>query len=82
MSSTLIDNSIKQAIISEQAECELMSLVMSFIYNRKIRGPRTVPCGTPDITKTGLEDSLFTLSTLGKPGLDPVISTAINSIIS
>ena len=36
-----------------------MSLVMSFIYNRNIRGPRTVPCGTPDITDTGLEDSLF-----------------------
>ena len=28
---------------------------MSFIYIRKSSGPRTVPCGTPDVTSAGLE---------------------------
>ena len=31
-------------------------LVMSLIYNKNIRGPSTVPCGTPDVTVTGVED--------------------------
>ena len=27
-----------------------MLLVMSFMYSRKRTGPRTEPCGTPDVT--------------------------------
>jgi len=29
----------------------------SFMYRRKRRGPRTVPCGTPEETGTGSEDT-------------------------
>ena len=32
-----------------------MLLVLSLMYRRKRRGPRTVPCGTPDVTGS-LED--------------------------
>jgi len=37
---------------------ELMSLEISLICIRKIRGPSTIPCGTPDRTGTETEDSL------------------------
>ena len=31
--------------------------LISLIYTRKSKGPRTVPCGTPDVTDAGREDS-------------------------
>ena len=34
---------------------ELIFLCMSLIYTRKNNGPRTVPCGTPDVTAASLE---------------------------
>ncbi len=37
---------------------------MSLIYSRNNNGPRTVPCGTPDVTGTGLEDVPSTRSDL------------------
>ena len=36
---------------------ELVSLLMSFMYNINIRGPKTIPCGTPDLTGASLEQS-------------------------
>ena len=39
-----------------------MLLVMSFMYNRNINDPSTVPCGTPDKTGTGHEDSLSNIT--------------------
>ena len=36
---------------------DVIFLVMSLIYRRNIRGPSTVPCGTPDETVTEVEDS-------------------------
>ena len=34
---------------------EFMLVMISFMYNRNISGPRTVPWGTPDVTDTGLD---------------------------
>ena len=34
---------------------DLMLVVISFMYNRNIRGPRTVPWGTPDVTTAELD---------------------------
>ena len=59
MSSTLqcINNSVKQSSANKQSG-ELMPLIMSFMYNKSINGPSTVPGGTPDKIGTELEDSL------------------------
>ena len=40
-----------------------MLLSMSFMYSRKITGPRTEPCGTPDVTHV-LSDSVPLTETL------------------
>ena len=38
---------------------DVILLVISLIYSRNIRGPSTVPCGTPDETFTEVDDSPF-----------------------
>jgi len=35
---------------------------MSFIYNKKRVGPRTEPCGTPEIISEGEENEPFTMT--------------------
>ena len=44
------DLSVKDKSSANKRISEEMPSVMSLIYNRKSRGPRTVPCGTPDST--------------------------------
>ena len=34
---------------------DVMSLPISLIYKRNIKGPSTVPCGTPDVTLAVLD---------------------------
>ena len=34
---------------------DLILVSISFMYNRNIRGPRTVPWGTPDVITTELD---------------------------
>ena len=36
---------------------DVIFLEMSLMYSKNIRGPSTVPCGTPDVTITEGEDS-------------------------
>ena len=38
---------LESKIFVSSAKWFLMDLFRSFIYNRKRRGPRTEPCGTP-----------------------------------
>jgi len=46
---------------------DLRASGMSLMYMRNRRGPRNVPCGTPDITSTGLIDAPWTLTTCCLP---------------
>jgi len=54
-------------------------VVISFMYNRNIRGPRTVPWGTPDVTITEL-DVIPSRRTCWVRFENPVISVILNSI--
>ena len=40
----------------------LIPSVMSFIYNKKRVGPKTEPCGTPEITLEGEKNEPFTMT--------------------
>ena len=42
----------------DATECWIQELI-SFRYSMKKMGPRTVPCGTPEITLDGIDDFPF-----------------------
>ena len=46
---------------------ESMFLQISFTYTRNSSGPKTVPCGTPEITLTSLDSCLPTLTLCVQP---------------
>ena len=42
-------------------------LAMSFMYRMNIKGPSTVPCGTPDLTAVSSDDSPSTTTHCVRP---------------
>ena len=47
-----VDGSVEQTVISEETDRESTRSGKSLMWQRKSKGPSTVPCGTPEPTST------------------------------
>ena len=57
---------------------------MSLIHSKNNSGPRMVPCGTPDVTITGVDFVPLTLNCLSssaKPGFYPFDQLSTDSVM-
>ena len=54
------DNMVKGTVVCKHMYSGINVVIsISFTYNRNNKGPKTVPCGTPDITLTSSEATPF-----------------------